>query len=350
MTQRKILLTGAAGVVGSALLRHLDGQPVAVLAHRKPVPHPSLVGDITRPWLGLSPADYRALAAEVEVVIHCAASVNFGAAPRTLHDINVRGTGQVLQFVADARARLVHVSTAFIASIAAESTAAGQEPIIKAYALSKQKGESMVRESGLPATIARVSTVIGDSMTGEIARLQAFQYVLGASMQGLLPFIPHLPETRVDLVPQDTVAAALLALASADSERGEYWITAGPAALPLPRIIDIGFEVALERLRRDPSAPKLYYEAFRPRLVEPETYDRVMEMVFAQARAETKLGTILPQLAGLMASYSPSVAFPTSLGQIAGGPPAPTEQVIERAVRSTCIHLSSLPKDVWSYI
>ena len=349
MTRQRILLTGATGVVGSALLRHLDGQSVVVLTHRKPVSAASLLGDITRPWLGLRPADYRALAADVDVVIHCAASVNFGATPKTLHDVNVRGTGQVLQFVADARARLVHVSTAYIASIEDEAAAAGKPPLLKGYAMSKRQGETLVRESGLPATIARVSTVIGDSATGELVRLQSFHYLLGAILQGLLPFIPHVPGTRVDLIPQDTVAAALAALARPDSERGEYWITAGPAALPLPRILDIGFAVALERLRRDPDAPKLYYEAFKPRLVEPETYDRVIEMLFAQTRAETMLSAIIPQFAGLMASYSPAVTFPTSLGQISGGPPAPTEQTLEQAVRSMCSHLASLPKDVWTF-
>lgn len=343
MTKRKILLTGAAGVVGSALLRHLDGHPVVALTHRKPVAAPSLVGDITRPWLGLDPADYRTLAAEVDVVVHCAASVNFGAAPRTLHDVNVRGTGQVLQFVADARARLVHVSTAFIASAAA----GGKRPALAAYAASKSMGETLVRESGLPATIARVSTVIGDSNTGELARLQSFHYLLGAAMRGKIPFVPHEPDARVDLVPQDTVAVALAALARPDSEPRECWISAGPAALPLPKILDIGFEVSREWAHRDPNVPRVYHEAFKPRLVAPETFERVIAMTFAQADPAARSGRLLTQLDGLMASFSPSVAFPTSLGDIAGGPPAPTEAELERAVRSMCRHLLRLPDTAW---
>ncbi|TDF35315.1 NAD-dependent epimerase/dehydratase family protein, partial [Streptomyces sp. WAC05374] len=131
--RRTILLTGASGVVGSAVLRALDGTPVIALTHRRPVTGKALHGDVTRPWLGMSPADYRELATTVDVVIHCAALVNFGASAHSLHRVNVNGVGQILRFVEDAGARLVHGSTAFVARAGADtaltadarSTAAG---------------------------------------------------------------------------------------------------------------------------------------------------------------------------------------------------------------------------------
>ncbi|WP_460328946.1 SDR family oxidoreductase, partial [Actinopolyspora lacussalsi] len=111
-----ILITGASGAVGSALLRELDGtEEVIALTHHKPVDTTSVRGDVTRPWLGLHPAEYRELAAKVDVVVHCAAAVNFSASHEHLHRVNVVGTGHVLRFVADAGARLVHGSTAFVA-------------------------------------------------------------------------------------------------------------------------------------------------------------------------------------------------------------------------------------------
>jgi hypothetical protein len=38
LTEKAILLTGASGVVGSALLRHFHAHPVITLSHRKPCP------------------------------------------------------------------------------------------------------------------------------------------------------------------------------------------------------------------------------------------------------------------------------------------------------------------------
>ena len=81
--------------------------------------------------------------------------------------------------------------------------------LLVAYAKSKAEGEALVRGSGLPAVIARVSAVIGDSVTGEIARLQTFQYLIGAAMRGLILFFPTEPGNRADLIPQDVVAAAI---------------------------------------------------------------------------------------------------------------------------------------------
>ena len=50
-----VLVTGASSVVGSAVLRALDGQRVFSLVRRKPVTGDIVHGDITRPWLGMHP-------------------------------------------------------------------------------------------------------------------------------------------------------------------------------------------------------------------------------------------------------------------------------------------------------
>lgn len=344
MKEKTILLTGASGVVGSALLRHFHNHPVITLSHRRPLPGPrSLRGDITRPWLGLPPYDYHDLAADVDVVVHCAALVNFAASPESLHDVNVRGVGNVLRFISDSGAQLIHVSTAFITHLHDAPEITNQEPTLSAYAQSKNHGEIMVEESGLPACIARISTVIGDSSSGCIARLQAFPYLLGAAMHGLVPFIPCEPDTLADLIPQDTVAAALAALARMDYPRGEYWITAGPAALPLQRIIDLGFETVAEHRRRDPQTPNVYLEAFKPRSLPLTAYAKVIGLILAAANENTESASVT-DLRGLAATYNAAGVFPTSLGQIPGGPTALTKYDSERAVRATCDYLSTLPR------
>src|ERR1700716_1418211 len=76
-----VLLTGASGLVGQALLSELRGREIVCLTHRTPVSDGGTVsvrGDLTQRHFGLSDLDYRALAGRVDAVIHCAAVTDFG--------------------------------------------------------------------------------------------------------------------------------------------------------------------------------------------------------------------------------------------------------------------------------
>ncbi|MCZ1003288.1 SDR family oxidoreductase [Streptomyces mirabilis] len=333
-----ILVTGASGVVGSALLRALDGARVIALTHHKPVPGHHLGGDVTRPWLGLHPDDYRELATKVDVVVHCAASVNFTASPTHLHNVNVRGTGHILSFAADARARLVHTSTAFIARAGCGSSMDG-------YAASKAAGETLVRESGLPAAIVRLSTVTGDSRSGDIARHQAFHYLLGAATAGQLPFLPCDPGTAIDFVPQDVVGAGLATLALADQPPGDYWITAGDAALPATRILNLAYRMATDPDHRR-AAIDVDPELFRTRLLDPAVCERVITAALSRSPAGTP--SLIQHAAKFMLAFNRAAPFPTSLGTIPGAPAALTTHDLEEALGATLAYILGQPENAWA--
>lgn len=335
-----ILVTGASGAVGTALLRELDGTDESIaLTHHKGVGTRSVRGDMTQPWLGLHPADYRKLAAEIDVVVHCAAAVNFSASYKHLHRINVGGTGNVVRLAQDAGARIVYASSAFV-------TRAGDGTPFDAYAATKLAGETLVGESGLPACIARISTVIGDSHTGDIPRLQAFHYILGFAMSGQLPFLPCTPGTLVDLIPRDVVAAALAALARNQSARGEYWLTAGEAAPSMERVIDLTGDAAATRVQNDMKLRNLDYTVFRTRLVDRAVADKVITRVLNHA-SSVAMPTVIGRAADLMVAYDSTDPFPTSLGSIPSGPPALTTESSEAALRALIDHLATLPETTW---
>ncbi|MER7849503.1 SDR family oxidoreductase [Kitasatospora sp. NPDC096077] len=338
MTAPTVLLTGASGVVGSALLRELADTEVISLTHHKPITGQQLRGDVTRPWLGLHPADYRSLAARVDVVVHCAASVNFTASRTHLHNVNVRGTGHVLRFAEDATAGLVHGSTAFIAR-------AGRGSLLDAYAESKATGETLVRTSGLPYAIARLSTVIGDSASGRTARLQAFHHVVGSALTGQLPFLPCAPGTRIDFVPQDTAAAALAALVRSERLQGEHWITAGDAALPMARLLDLCGEAAIAR-DSGTRIGDLGVRLFGTRLLEPDVFERIMTSVLdrAQPGAAPSVGRLA---ADVMTAFTDTEPFPTSIGTLPQGPAPITPDSLENALRHTLCYLLTLPQETW---
>lgn len=74
-----------------------------------------IAGDCSAPDLGVSEQDRRLLAAEVQIVIHGAATVRFNEPLHTALAINTRGTRLMLQLAKEMRLleAFVHVSTAF---------------------------------------------------------------------------------------------------------------------------------------------------------------------------------------------------------------------------------------------
>ena len=270
--RRTVLLTGASGVVGRALLRRLRDVDVVCLVHRSPVSGPNVTtvpGDIAEPALGLTDAAYAELAAKVDAVIHCAAVTDFNRTDGSLEATNIAGTRHVAAFAAAADAVLYHVSTAFVHTTAdgdRSQTAVG-------YAASKLAAEQVVRSSGVPHVILRPSVVIGDSVTGEIAAFQGLYRVAAGLFTRVVPLIPFGPSWPIDFVPADVVADAIACVVENQVRDGEFWLTAGERALRLDEAVAIGVKLA-----RD-----LGVRVDMPRFVPPDTFDRLIGPVFLAA-------------------------------------------------------------------
>ena len=186
--RRTVLLTGASGVVGRALLQRLDDLDVVCLVHRSPVsgPHVTAVpGDIAEPMLGLAEQAYAELAAKVDAVIHCAAITDFNRSDGSLDATNIAGTGHVAAFAAAANAVLYHVSTAFVRTTVDGDR--GRKAV--GYASSKAAAEELLRSRGLAHVVLRPSIVIGDSVTGEIGAFQGLHQVVGGLFAGIVPMM-----------------------------------------------------------------------------------------------------------------------------------------------------------------
>lgn len=259
----RILLTGATGFLGMELLVRLlertDHEVVAlvraaddaaaqerldgVLATLLPPgdqPRPgrarAVAADLERPGLGLEPAAAEALVADVVTVVHCAASVSFALPLAEARRINVEGTRGVLALAARAPhlEQLVHVSTAYVAGerdgrAFEHEGDVGQAPR-NTYEQTKLEAEALVRASGLPAATLRPSIVVGDSRTGWTPAFNVIYWPLQGFARGLLTSVAADPDGRVDVVPVDAVADALLALAERRGERGCFHVVAGDAA------------------------------------------------------------------------------------------------------------------------
>lgn len=302
--RRTVLLTGASGVVGQALLPRLRNMDVTCLVHRSPVSGArSLRGDLTQPRLGLSQADYAGLAGRVDAVIHSAAVTDFNRTDGSLEATNIGGTEQVVALAEAAGVPLYHVSTAFLH---AEADGERGRTSVR-YAASKRAGEEVVRAAGVPHVILRPSVVIGDSQTGYVGSFQGLYLVAAAVLGGFVPLIPFDSTWPIDFVPSDVVADAIATAVEQELTTGELWLTAGERAL------SVGDAVAhvVEFSRR------LGAEVDAPRFVPPEMFDRLIGPVFLEALPRRIRMTVLKLLEFFTAYLAKADAMPSSLDDLA---------------------------------
>lgn len=263
----RVLVTGAAGLIGGEVCARLaarghevwamvrqtcevrgnDGREVALAGRVR--------GEVRAPLLGLDP---RALAPEL--VLHCAAMLDFDAPQAALQAVNVTGTANALALAGAAGARFLQVSTAYVCGLEegpiAEAPVPSGRRFANRYEASKAAAEALVMASGLAFTLARPSIVLGEHASGAIRDFPALCNVFRLMARGLLRQFPASPGATLNLVPIDHVAAGLVALA----EQGAGGIHHLVAAQPLPAA-----ELAHAVARVEHFA--------RPRVLAPDAFD-----------------------------------------------------------------------------
>jgi thioester reductase-like protein len=305
MKQESVLLTGAAGVVGSALLEEFPADSLICLTHRRDVGPAGLKvqGDVSEPRFGLTRAHFDELASGVGTVVHGAGITDFDAGDAAMQSVNVEGTRNVLQFAGAAGAHVCFVSTAFVENL--DGSQSELMPGPARYLRSKREAERLVIESGLPACIVRPSIVVGDSSTGEISDFQGLHALATALLRDSLPLLPLAPEAHVDFVPQDIVARAVSGL-SGQRVSGEFWLTAGETAPSVAEVVELTAGYARDRLGRDVA---------EPRFVEPEMVDRLIRPAFVET-FPPKARHRFDQMVAMTSLFRSDTVFPTSLGNL----------------------------------
>ena len=194
-------------------------------------------GDIADRAFGLSAAHAGDLAARVDHIIHCAATVRFDLPLEVARRHNTEGTRNVLEFAGGVSGlrRFDYVGTAYVAGrragLVREDELDVGQGFWNSYEQTKMEAEKLVRAFGAnhPTTVYRPSIIVGDSRTGETTGFQGLYQVLPLYSRSLILAIPADPSTRVDLVPIDYVLDALFALMNDDkSIGGSFHLASGP--------------------------------------------------------------------------------------------------------------------------
>ena len=319
--RRTILVTGGTGTLGVELVSRLarvDNASVVVLARGTVRPRPAalppgvgtLTGDVRHgPTLGLDASDGATLRERVTDIVHCAADTTFNRPLADARATNVAGTQAVLAFAKECRhlQRMACFSTVYVAGRTtgcfAEQDVGGASGFVNTYEQSKAEMEAVVRDTmrELPIAIYRLSTIIGDSRTGEVGGLNAIHHALRLLYQGLAPMVPGRETGLVDLIPVDFAADASHHLFEREFRAGAtYHLCAGAAgSATLGTLLDATM-TAFERYR--PTWRKR--RIARPAIVELETYELFVRSV------EEAGNQVLLQATRAVQAFAYQLAYP----------------------------------------
>lgn len=228
------LVTGGAGFIGrhlcAALLR--DAWAVRVCGRSaRPDNLPAAVEHQRIDLAAATAADMAGLCEGVGVVFHLAGATSSRSTPEQMHEVNVGGTGRLLEAAARAGVdRFVHASTSSVYG----SRVALPQPVTEdapchpspGYGETKWQAEQLVWAADLPATVLRPTTVYGPGAVKLLAST-----ALDAALErcaGLESFA--VPEDPVELrmVHVDDVVAALRHLAAAEQAPGRAFNLCAP--------------------------------------------------------------------------------------------------------------------------
>ena len=248
---KKIFLTGATGVIGSAfleaLLKNTEYEALVLLransseelAQRENGLQADLSkltglanlstrlkavrGDVTLPNLGIEESDFQSIAKNANAIIHCAANVSMKMSDSEAEKISINATRSILELSSIAQKngqfeKLEYVSTLGVAGQKRgeieEIRDLGAREFNTSYESSKAGAEELVFASiddGMPITVHRPSMVIGNSGSGQIRQFQVFYYIcefLSGKYTG--GYLPNTGDVTLDTIPVDFVANALL--------------------------------------------------------------------------------------------------------------------------------------------
>jgi thioester reductase-like protein len=302
------------------------------------------LGDITEPQLGLTPSSFERLAAKTSSIIHIAASLNRRSAKVCLN-VNLRGSLEVIKLARAAHSahglrRISDVSTTAVAGtrsgevVHEDSAIDWQRSDYDPYARTKKFAEHMLQEllPDVPHTVFRPSIVLGDS---RFAATTQFDMVRAFALLARLPVLPFRPDWRLDIVPADYVARAIVELHQRDAlPHDVYHLSSGRDSLTYQQIVR-----SLQLHGR--SLPHV----FVPRLNRP--FDA---LVSATANAPRAWGVAKP--AALLQVFLPYLCFDTvfdntRVTSALGERPRPFSEYASRLLDFAVDHAMSYPYKPW---
>ncbi|HEV7435186.1 MAG TPA: SDR family oxidoreductase [Pseudorhizobium sp.] len=219
-----VLVTGAAGLIGSAICARLssDGHDVVAVVRRGSDPLPT--GVSRRIVVDLANAtrveDWLPHLTGIDAVVNCAGALQ-SAARDNIHAVHVKGPGALFLACEEVGVRrVVHFSALGVNR---------EQP--SDFSLSKSLGDDLLMERELDWMILRPSVVLGSSAYGASALFRGL---------AALPVVPLMPGTgKLQVVQLEDVIETVVTLLQPDAPAKTALELVGPESLSFAEIVDI---------------------------------------------------------------------------------------------------------------
>ncbi|MFN3824059.1 MAG: NAD-dependent epimerase/dehydratase family protein [Pseudorhodobacter sp.] len=237
----RVLVTGATGFLGGAVLRRLRQEGVRVIGAGRDARHCAalraegfemLEQDLARPF---APGVAERLC-DLRAVVHCAARSSPHGRAQAFEVANVTATRNLLEFCAGIGvSRFVFVSSSSVSFAPIDQLGVRESdplpPPFNAYARTKRAAERLVLDApALGPVVLRPRGIYGAGDTALLPRL------LRAARRGPLPLLRD-GCARIDLTHiGDAVAAVMAALDAGAAAEGQVFNISGGEVLPVPEI------------------------------------------------------------------------------------------------------------------
>ena len=210
----------------------------------------AVTGDLSKPKLGLTAAQIKALTGKVQHFFHLAAIYDLSADAESQKIANVEGTRHAIGLATVIKAGCFHHTSSIAAAglypgIFREDMFDEAEGLGDPYFRTKHDSEGLVRtECRIPHRIYRPGAVVGHSQTGEIDKIDG-PYYLFSLIKKLRQTLPQWMPTlgveggRINIVPVDFVVDAMDHIAHKRGLDGHCFHLVDPAPQRIGEVLNV---------------------------------------------------------------------------------------------------------------
>ena len=207
----------------------------------------SVTGDLTQPQFGLNDEEYHRLAEEVDLVFHCAASVNYRYSYPAIKPHTVGGTTEVIKFTCDAKTKpLLYISsngifpdgdaTPYLENSDIDGFVDRMEG---GYNQAKWVAERLVWSAvsrGLPGCMFRPGNIGHHSVTGVVNPNDFQTLIIKACLQ--VDCAPVTPSWAFEMTPVDFLCTAIAKIADDPAQLGKVYNVVQRVPVPAARVFN----------------------------------------------------------------------------------------------------------------